>query len=308
MNLPTFAIKRKTLFNFLVVLLTIGGIWSYFQLGRLEDPDFTVKRAVIVTQYPGANPAEVELEVTDRIEKAIQEMPQLDDLYSISRAGLSIVRVDMKQEYWVDRLPQVWDEMRKKINDVTSEFPPGVMAPDIGDDFSFVYGFVLAITGDGYTYAELEEYAKSLRKELSTVQGVSRVELWGVQPKVIYLDISEAQLAGLGITVEDIVATLATQNMVVDSGGVEVPGRRYRIETTGDFADTEAIGDLIPIEQENLGRDVLAGPVQNDGVQALGVPIAARRIVGRTVGAFGTGGERRPCSSHTFARDATHPW
>jgi len=270
MNLPAFAIKRKTLANFLVVLITIGGIWSYFQLGRLEDPDFTVKRAVIVTQYPGANPAEVELEVTDRIEKAIQEMPQLDDLYSISRAGLSIVRVDMKQEYWVDRLPQVWDEMRKKISDVTSEFPPGVMAPDIGDDFSFVYGFVLAMTGDGYTYAEIEEYAKSLRKELSTVEGVSRVELWGVQPKVIYLDISEAQLSGLGITVEDIVATLATQNMVVDSGGVEVPGRRYRIETTGDFADTEAIGDLIIRESlRDIGAAVtLAGALESRSVQS----------------------------------------
>ncbi|MHC4347655.1 MAG: efflux RND transporter permease subunit [Planctomycetota bacterium] len=278
MNLPAFALKRKTLTNFLVALIGVGGIWSYFQLGRLEDPDFTVKRAVIITQYPGANPAEVELEVTDRIEKAIQEMPQLDDLYSISRAGLSIVRVDMKQEFWADRLPQVWDEMRRKINDVTSEFPPGVMTPDIGDDFSFVYGFVLALTGDGYTYAELEEYAKSLRKELSTVEGVSRVELWGVQPKVIYLDISEAQLSGLGITVEDIIATLATQNMVVDSGGVEVPGRRFRIETTGDFADTEAIGDLIIRESlRDIGQAVtLEGELESRSLESV-FPLARSR-------------------------------
>ena len=147
MNLTAFALKRKTLTNFLVLLLVIGGIFSYFNLGRLEDPDFTVKRAVILTAYPGASPAEVELEVTDRIEKAIQEMPQLDDIYSLSRAGLSIVRVDMKDKYWADSLPQVWDEMRSKIGDIRGQFPPGVMDPDIGDDFSFVYGFVLAMTG-----------------------------------------------------------------------------------------------------------------------------------------------------------------
>jgi len=245
MNLAAFALKRKTLMNFVATLIGVGGIFSFFQLGLLEDPDFTVKTGVIVTAYPGATPAEVELEVTDRIEKAIQEMPQLDNLYSISRAGLSIIKVDMKEEYWGDRLPQVWDEMRNKINDVEKEFPPGVLRPDIGDDFSFVYGFVLAMTGDGYSYAELEDYAKAVRKELNTVRGIARVELWGVQPKVIYLDISEAQLAGLGITKENLVATLATQNMVVDSGSVEVPGRRYRVETTGEFPDVEAIGDLV---------------------------------------------------------------
>ncbi|MHC5115023.1 MAG: efflux RND transporter permease subunit [Planctomycetota bacterium] len=245
MNLPAFALKRRVLTNFLATLLAIGGIFSYFQLGRLEDPDFTVKRGVIVTAYPGASAAEVELEVTDRIERAIQEMPQLKELYSLSRAGLSIVRVDMKEEFWADRLPQVWDEMRRKIHDVQKEFPPGVAPPDIGDDFSFVFGFVLAVTGDGYTYAELEEATKAIRKELNTVPGVSRADLWGVQPKVIYLDISEAQLTGLGITTEDLVATLAEQNMVVDSGSVEVPGRRYRIQTTGEFPDAESIGDLI---------------------------------------------------------------
>jgi multidrug efflux pump subunit AcrB len=244
-NLPAFALGRRVLTNFLATLLAIGGVFSYFQLGRLEDPDFTVKRGVIVTAYPGASPAEVELEVTDRIERAIQEMPQLKELYSISRAGLSIVRVDMKEEFWADRLPQVWDEMRRKINDVEKEFPPGVLRPDIGDDFSFVFGFVLAMTGDGYDYAELEEYAKAVQKELNTVTGVARVELWGVQPRVVYLDVSEAQLSGLGITNEDLVATLAQQNMVVDSGSVEVPGRRFRIETTGEFDTVEAIGDLI---------------------------------------------------------------
>ncbi|MCZ6651814.1 MAG: efflux RND transporter permease subunit [Planctomycetota bacterium] len=245
MNLPRFAVEHKTLINFVVFLLVVGGFASYFGLGRLEDPDFTIKVGVIITRYPGASPVEVELEVTDRVEQALQEMPELDNIYSFSRAGLSIVRVEMKEEFWADTLPQVWDQMRKKIRDVTPYFPPGVLKPEIIDDFSFVYGFVLAVTGDGYSYAELEEYVKELRKELGLVPGVSRAELWGVQPKVIFLDISQAQLAELGISSEDILATLAVQNMVVNAGAVEVPGRRLRIETTGEFKTPEDIGELI---------------------------------------------------------------
>ena len=152
MNLTRFAIEHKTLTNFLVSLVFVGGIYSYFQLGQLEDPDFTVKTAVIITPYPGATPKEVELEVTDRIETAIQEMPELRYLTSISRAGLSIIKMEMKEEISADRLPQVWDEMRRKVGDIVPTLPPGVLKPDILDDFSFVFGFVLAVTGDGYTY------------------------------------------------------------------------------------------------------------------------------------------------------------
>jgi multidrug efflux pump subunit AcrB len=244
-NLTRLAIEKKVLTNFVVFLLLVGGLLSYFSLGRLEDPDFTVKTGVIFTAYPGASPEEVELEVTDRIEKAIQEMPQLRYLYSMSKAGLSIIKVDMKQKYLADSLPQVWDEMRKKIRDVVPHMSPGVLEPEIVDDFSFVYGFVLAVTGDGYTYAELEDYVKLIKKELSLVPGVSRAELWGVQPKVIYLDVSEAQLSELQVTKEDIVATLAQQNMVVSSGGIEVPGLRFRIQTTGEFSSPEDIGELL---------------------------------------------------------------
>lgn len=149
MNLTRFAIEHKTLTNFLVSLVFVGGIYSYFQLGQLEDPDFTVKTAVIITPYPGATPKEVELEVTDRIETAIQEMPELRYLTSISRAGLSIIKMEMKEEISADRLPQVWDEMRRKVGDIVPTLPPGVLKPDILDDFSFVFGFVLAVTGDG---------------------------------------------------------------------------------------------------------------------------------------------------------------
>ncbi|MAZ90027.1 MAG: RND transporter permease [Cellvibrionaceae bacterium] len=245
MNLTRFALEKRVLTQFVVFLFLVGGLYSYTSLGRLEDPDFTVKVGVIITQYPGASAEEVELEVTDRIEKALQEMPQLDTTYSISRAGLSIIKVDMKQKYWADTLPQVWDEMRKKIRDVLPSMPAGVLHPEIVDDFSFVFGFVLAVTGDGYSYSELEDHVKLIKKELSLVRGVSRVELWGVQPKVIYLDVSETQLASLKITQEDVLATLALQNMVVSGGFVEVPGRRLRVEVADEFKSPEDIGELV---------------------------------------------------------------
>jgi len=244
MNLTQLALEKRTLVHFVVGLIVIGGLFSYVTMGRLEDPDFTVKTAVIFTPYPGASPLEVELEVTDPIERAIKEMPQLDMTYSFSRAGLSIIRVDIMEKYWADTLPQVWDEMRRKINDLRPKLPPGALDPDVMDDFSFVFGFVLSVTGDGYSYAELERYSKFLQKELRLVPGVSRVDLWGVQPKVIYVDISESQLASLQITKENVLATLALQNMVVNAGAVEVGGMRLRIETTGEFSTPDKIGEL----------------------------------------------------------------
>ncbi len=171
MNLASLAIEKRAVTYFTVLILFVGGIGSFMTLGWLEDPEFTVKTAAIVTPYPGASAKEVELEVTDRIEQAIQEMPQLKELYSISRAGLSIVRVDIKPAFTSKKLPQVWDEMRSKITDIKPLLPPGAGEPDIADDFGFVYGFLLAMTSSGFTDAELERYAKHLKKELSVVPG-----------------------------------------------------------------------------------------------------------------------------------------
>ena len=125
MNLPALAIEKKPITYFAIFLLVAGGIFSYFQLGQLEDPEFTVKTAAIITTYPGASAEQVELEVTDRIETKLQEMQEVKNIYSNSRAGLSIVKVDIKNEYWSDRLPQVWDIMRKKIRDMEGTLPPG---------------------------------------------------------------------------------------------------------------------------------------------------------------------------------------
>jgi multidrug efflux pump subunit AcrB len=243
-SIVSFALKNKAVIYFAVFLLAAAGIASYFSLGQLEDPEFTVKTAVIATPYPGASPAEVELEVTDRIEIALQDMKQLDYLKSFSRAGLSLIEVNIKQEFWADQLPQVWDEMRRKIRDIETTLPPGAGRPIVSDDFGDVFGLLLAITGDGYTYAQLEKYAKDLRTELSLVQGVARVQLWGVRDPVVYLNVSETQLTNLGLSEQSIENALQHQNVVVDAGGVDVQNKRLRIAPTGEFRSPSDIADL----------------------------------------------------------------
>ncbi|WP_170783395.1 efflux RND transporter permease subunit [Ruegeria lacuscaerulensis] len=244
MSIASIAVQNRSVTYFTLFLILVIGALSYFRLGQLEDPEFTVKTAIVATQYPGASPLEVELEVTDRIETAIQEMPELRFLTSFSHAGLSIVKVEIEQEFWADRLPQVWDQLRNKVRDVESQLPPGAGTPLVADDFSFVYGFVLAVTGDGFSHAELEEYVKSIRKDLNLVEGVSRVETWGVQPKVVYLDASEQRLQDLGISALDFVSTLNVQNQVVEAGGLNIGDRRLRIAPTGQFQSPQDIGDL----------------------------------------------------------------
>jgi multidrug efflux pump subunit AcrB len=244
MSLTAVAIEKRTVTYFVMLLLVAGGIAAFFSLGQLEDPEFTVKTAVITTAYPGASPAEVEQEVTDRIELAIQEMPQIDYIDSFSRAGLSQISVELKAQYWSDRLPQVWDELRRKIRNIEHTLPPGTDRPVITDTFGDVFGFQLAVVGDGFSYDELEEYAKEIKKELSLVDNVARIDLWGVQSKVIYVNVSQSQLTELGLNEDNIRATLEQQNMVVDGGGVDMKQKRFRIAPTGEFKSPADIADL----------------------------------------------------------------
>ncbi|MCC9654859.1 efflux RND transporter permease subunit [Rhodopirellula sp. JC737] len=244
MNLAEISIEKRAITYFGIALIVLGGIFCYFQLGQLEDPEFSVKTAAITTTYPGASAEQVELEVTDRLETKLQEMTELKNIYSNSRAGLSIIKVDIKSNYWSERLPQVWDVLRKKVADIEPTLPPGAGKPQIGDDFGYVFGFLLAVSSDGFSYAELENHVKQMRKELSVVQGVARVDLWGVQDKRIYLDVSSAQLAELNLTPAQLIRTLQSQNMVVDAGHVDYQTQRLRVAPTGAFRTPEEIGEL----------------------------------------------------------------
>ena len=264
MNLAKLAIENRAVTYFVMFLILAGGISSFFGLGQLEDPEFTVKTAAVITTYPGASPQQVELEVTDRIELAIQELPEIDYLESFSRAGMSSIKVNIKAEYWSDRLPQVWNKLRAKIRDVESQLPPGVGRPVVSDDFGDVFGFQIALTAEGFEYRELEEYAKIVKKELSLVKGVARVDLWGVQQKVVYVDVSATQLAELGLSDANLEATLNQQNMVVDAGSLDLQSRRFRIAPTGEFDTPEDIGDLSI--RPSLTDSLIAGGGRSDEI------------------------------------------
>lgn len=244
MSIASESVDKSAVVGFAMVLLVVGGLAAFFSLGQLEDPEFTIKNATVTTRYPGASAEEVELEVTDRIEIAIQKMPQIEKVESVSKPGLSSIKVEILPQYPAEQLPQIWDELRRKVHDVTPSLPPGCSVPVVGDDFGDVYGFLLAVTGDGYSIEELETYVDEIRKELSLVRGVARVELWGVPQRCVYLDVSETRLTQLGITIQDIQRTLAEQNLIVDSGSFDLSEERLRVDQTGAFQSTEDIGNL----------------------------------------------------------------
>lgn len=244
-QLVEFGLQYKAVMLLITAIIVFGGIFSFFSLGQLEDPPFSVKSALVITHYPGATPEEVEQEVTDRLETAIHQMPQVKHIYSMSRDGLSYIKVDIKDRYWAKDLPQVWDELRRKISDVSSSLPPGVETPRVVDDFGFVFGFLLGLTGDGFSHAELEEMAEKIQKTLYLVPNIARIDLWGVQQRVIHLDISNQKLSELRISPQTIHSLLVKQNMVVNPGSVDQDGTRYPMHLSGEFEEAAEIEELI---------------------------------------------------------------
>lgn len=245
MNITKFTLENKTVALAITIMLILAGVQSYFRLGRLEDPAFTIKQAVVVTQYPGASAAEVEEEVTNRLEQAVQQMKQLDKVWSISRPGLSTIYVEMQDLYDKHTLPQVWDELRRKMNDVRSSLPPGCGVPLVNDDFGDVYGVFFALHGEGYTMRELYEHAKLLRRELLLCQNVAKIDIWGYNPEVIYLEMSRARISQLGISPEQIFSAIDQENLVGDGGNIEYEGDNLRLKTSGTFRSIEEIGNLL---------------------------------------------------------------
>ncbi|MBA3815426.1 MAG: efflux RND transporter permease subunit [Parachlamydiaceae bacterium] len=257
-KLVEFGLQYKAVMLLLTAIIVIGGIFSFFSLGRLEDPPFSVKSALVITQYPGATPEEVEQEVTDRLETAIHQMPQVEHIYSMSREGLSYIKVDVKDRYWAKDLPQVWDELRRKINDVTSSLPPGVEPPRVVDDFGFVFGFLLAITGEGFSHAELEDKAENIQKQLYLVPNIARIDLWGVQQRTINLDVSNQKISELRLSPQTIHNLLAKQNMIVNAGSLDHENIRYPMHISGEFKNPHEVVELIIQPQTNdLIQDAL---------------------------------------------------
>lgn len=227
------------------LLLLIGGSVSYFDLGQLEDPEFTLKKAMVITMYPGASPQQVEEEVTFPIENAIQQLPYVDYVTSISSNGKSQISVEMKSNYHKEQLRQIWDEMRRKINDLSPSLPSGVYPSTILDDFADVYGVMYSVTGDGYSYDELKDYVDFLKRELVLVKGVSKVTVAGQQQAQVMVEVSTRKLAQLGIAPSHIFQLLQSQNTVSNAGKIRVGDESIRLHPTGEFKDVKELETLL---------------------------------------------------------------
>ncbi|MDE1337988.1 efflux RND transporter permease subunit [Vibrio aestuarianus] len=259
-GVAAYFIRNRVISWMLSLIFLIGGVSAFFGLGRLEDPAFTIKDAMVVTAYPGATPQQVEEEVTYPIEKAIQQLTYVDEVNSISSRGLSQITVTMKNNYGPDDLPQIWDELRRKVNDLKGQLPPGVNDPQVIDDFGDVYGILLAITGDGYSYKELLDYVDYLRRELELVDGISKVSVSGQQQEKVFIEISMKRISSLGLSPQTVFNLLSTQNAVSDAGAIRIGEEYIRIQPTGEFNDVDKLGDLILTESGTKGliylRDV----------------------------------------------------
>ncbi|MBP5980340.1 MAG: efflux RND transporter permease subunit [Halomonas sp.] len=228
----------------IVVICLLGGIWGFNTVGKLEDPSFTIPYAIINTPYPGATAEEVEEEVTERLERAIQEMEQLDVLDSKSLPGRSEIQVEIQDNYGSDQLPQIWDELRSKVNDAQPDLPQGALASQVNDDFGEVYGLFYAVTAEGFSAREVRDISTFLQREILAVPGVARVTTAGEREESIYIDISNERLTTLGIPIDQVINTIQTENAVEDAGTLRVGDRQVRLVARSNIDSTTLLESI----------------------------------------------------------------
>ncbi len=256
MNIAELSIRKSVITWVMTILMVAAGWVSFNGLSRLEDPEFTIKQAAIITPYPGASAAEVEEEVTNVIEKACQQLGQLWWIESRSSRGQSIVYTFIKDKYDKDLLPQVWDELRRKVGDAQRLLPPGAGPSIVNDDFGDVFGIYVALTGEGYSYKEIYDYAKFLQRELLTVQDVKKIVLYGNQPEAIYVEMRREKMAELGISPQDIYNSLASKNLPAAAGNLTLGSEYIAVNPTGEFTSEQQFGELL-ISSQQLRSDQL---------------------------------------------------
>ncbi len=237
MNLTEFALNRNRLTLVLLALVVLAGLSSYFSLPQAEDPEFVIRTALVMTYFPGASPERVEQLVTDKIEGKVQEIPELDNVTSQSRTGVSLVYVNIKEKY-SDMRP-IWRKLRDKIDDARPSLPEGISGPSVLDDFGDVFGIMIALTGEGFAQAELDETARSLRKELLQLRDVARVEIMGDQQEKIFVEFSNARLSELGLSPAALADILQTENIVLPGGYVNIGPDKIVVEPTGNYESLE---------------------------------------------------------------------
>ena len=255
MDLAKFAVEKRLVSALLTLLILGAGYFAYGNLPRFEDPEFIIRQAQVITPYPGASAEEVAEELTEAVENAIQQLPGIKEVKSVSSIGLSEVTVEFTIAAAPTRpaLNQLFTQLRAKISDIQSSLPPNAGPTQVYDDFGDVYALYIAITGDGYSLSQLYEYAKELQRELVLVPGVSKVVLTGAPEDVIYVEFSPARLVKLGLTPGAIAEVLEGQNLVTPSGSVAAGDTRLVIRPEGGLTTVDAIGDLVISGSEIAG-------------------------------------------------------
>jgi multidrug efflux pump len=240
-NLSAWALNNRGLVLYAMILLALVGAWSYTRLGQSEDPPFTFKVMVVRTMWPGATAEEMALQVTEKLEKKLMQTGQYEFIRSFSRPGESQIMYIAPDDMVSAELPELWYQIRKKVNDIRHELPPGVIGPFFNDEFGDTYGNIYALTGDGFDYATLRDYAERLQLELQRVDDVAKVELIGLQEEKLWIEISNTKLATLGLPLAAVQQALDEQNAVVHAGFFETPSERVQLRVSGRFDDVEAI-------------------------------------------------------------------
>ena len=218
MDIARAAINKPVNTWLLILILFLGGIWGMMTIGRLEDPAFTIKQAIVVTQYPGATATEVEQEVTENLESAIQQLPQLKRIMSKSLPGRSEITVEINDTYDGSEMPQVWDELRRKVSDNQRLLPSGAGPSVVNDDFGDVFGMFYAFTAPGYSDNEIRDIARFLRRELLLVDGVAKVETRGLPDEVIYVEVPNDRLINTGMPLGSVIDSIQNENTVTTAG------------------------------------------------------------------------------------------
>ena len=245
MKITEFALDKRIVTIVLTVALLLGGLKAFQGMSRLEDPEFTIKDALVITPYPGASATEVEEEVSDTIELAVQQLAQLDEIESKSDRGLSTLTVTIQDKYDKDTLPQVWDELRRKIADAQRFLPPGAGPSLVVDDFGDVFGVFIAIYGDEYSYAELKDVVDMLRRQLLLVEDVAKIDTFGERREAVYIEINRDLMSQLGVPSESIIRELRERNIVVDAGRVHVGTEFITLSPSGLFKDAHEFEELL---------------------------------------------------------------
>src|SRR6266481_6556039 len=246
-NLSEWAITHQALVLFMILVLGAAGAYSYFALGRAEDPNFTIKTMVINVAWPGATATEMQTQVADKIEKKLQELPWLDRVETYSQPGASFIQVILIDRTPPAKVKDLWYQVRKKVGDIRGDLPAGITGPNFNDEYGDVYSALYMLSADGLTLAELKTRAEDIRQRLLRVGDVNKVDIIGERPQKIFIEFSHAKLAALGVTPQQIFDSVAKQNAVVSGGSVDTSADRINLRVTGAFSGVAAIA-AVPVQ------------------------------------------------------------